>query len=163
MGSIQIFSLEFSGLKFACARDFTGVYHFTVGDHAVSLVPDAARFLATGGENIRIRARVASQLHRDMKPGAAFRRTLQAVGGPTVHLEFGVVDASDGLYIEIGATRVALTDAQGQLLLAVLGQLGDDVSSVYRATAVPDDMRWGVAPGLRGPGLELPDWADDTK
>jgi hypothetical protein len=163
MGTISLFNLEFSGLKFACARDFIGAYHFKIGDHAVSLAPDAARFLAAGGEQIRIRAKVAWQLHRDMRPGAAFRRTLQAVDGSTVHLEFGIVDESDGLYIEIGTTRMALTDAQGELLLAVLGQLDQDISTLYRAraTAGPDEMRWGIAPGLRGwrwPWEQDPSW-----
>jgi hypothetical protein len=56
-----------------------------------------------------------------------------------------------------------LTDQQAQLLLAVLDRLGADVAAVHRASERPEDMGMGIAPKLRGPGLDLPDWADDTK
>jgi hypothetical protein len=34
MGTISIFALDFSGTRFACSRDFTGVYHL---EPAISL------------------------------------------------------------------------------------------------------------------------------
>jgi hypothetical protein len=163
MGTISIFSLEFSGLRFACSRDFTGAYSLQAGDFTVTMPPDGAGALAEGGGRIRMRAQVASQLRREMKAGATFRRDMLAVDGRTAHVELGVSDAGDSVYIEIGTARMALTDAQAAVLLAVLDQLGRDVTALYRATDGPDDMRMGVAPGLRGPGLDLPRWADDSQ
>jgi hypothetical protein len=163
MGTISIFDLEVSGLRFACARDFPGVYHLRAGDFVVTMTPETASALAFGGGRIRTRAQVASQLGREMNAGTVYRRDLLAIDGRVAHIEFGVTDGGAGLFLEVGTTRLALTDQQAELFLAVLDQLGRDVSAVYRATAVPEDMGFGIAPGLRGPGLELPDWADDTK
>jgi hypothetical protein len=147
MGTISIFSLEFSGVKFACARDFTGGYRLQAGDYVVSMTPDGARALADGGATIRTKAEVAKYFDRGLKPGATYRRDLGAIDGRIAHIEIGVVDSGDGLYIEIGTGRMALTDQQGTLLLAVLDMLGRDVSSIYRATAGPDLT---IAQGLRG-------------
>jgi hypothetical protein len=156
MGTISVFDLNFSGLRFAISRDFTGVYHLKAGDYTVTMTPDGARALADGGATIRTKAEVAKYFDRGLKPGATYRRDLGAIDGRIAHIEIGVVDSGDGLYIEIGTGRMALTDQQGTLLLAVLDQLGRDVTTIYRATAVPDDMRMGVAPGLRG--WRCPEW-----
>jgi hypothetical protein len=163
MGHIQIFALEFSGTRFACSRDFTGAYRLEAGDFVVTLTPDGAGALAEGGGRIRLRAQVASRFGREMKAGPTYPRDSLSIDGRTVHVEFGVVDSGDAVFLEIGTARMTLTDQQAQLLLAELDQLGRDVSAVYRATAVPEDMNFGIAPGLRGPGLELPDWVDDEK
>jgi hypothetical protein len=148
MGSIQIFALEFSGTRFACSRDFAGSYRLQAGDYTVTMAPDGAGALAEGGASIRTKAKVAAHFGREMKAGATFRRDLLAVDGRTVRIELGVSDSGDGLYIEIGTARITLIDQQAQLLLAVLDQLGADVSALYRATAGPEDTN--VARGLRG-------------
>jgi hypothetical protein len=140
--------LNFSGTLFACARSFDGAYRLQAGDFTVSMGPDGARALAEGGASIRTRAEVAKHFDRELKPGATFRRDLLAIDGRVAHIEIGVVDAGDGLYIEIGTGRMALTDQQATLLLAVLDQLGRDVSAVYRAPAGPLDLT--VVQGLRG-------------
>jgi hypothetical protein len=150
MGSIQIFSLDFSGTKFAVSRSFVGGYTLEAGDHVLSLTPAVADALAQGGARIRLKAQIAARSGREMKAGATFRRDLLAVDGRTVRIELGVSDAGDSVYLEIAAARMTLIDEQAQILLFSLDMLGRDVSAVYRATAVPDDMRMGVAPGLRG-------------
>jgi hypothetical protein len=148
MGSVQIFSLEFSGLKFACSRDFTGGYSLQAGDFVVPMTPDVAEALASAGAHIRLRAQVAAKLRREMKSGATFRRDLQVVDGRSVSISLGVTDGGDGLFLEVGTARMTLTDQQAQLLLAVLDQLGADVRTIYRATAGPPEL--SVAQGLRG-------------
>jgi hypothetical protein len=148
MGTISIFGLEFSGVKFACARSFDGAYRLQAGDYVVSMTPDAAHALAEGGARIRTKAQVAKYFDRALKPGATFRRDLLAVDGRVAHIEIGVTDAGDGLYIEVGAGRITLTDAQAATLLAVLGTLERDVAAIYRASAGPQDLT--VAQGLRG-------------
>ena len=92
-----------------------------------------------------------------MKAGATFRRDLRAVDGRVVHVEIGVSDAGDSVYLEIGTTRMTLTDGKSQLLLAVLDQLAADVATVASATAGPpvpdfgrrgrDARSWGAAVG----------------
>jgi hypothetical protein len=123
MGTISIFNLDFSGTPFACSRDFTGAYRLQVGDFVVALTPDAADALAQGGARIRLKARIASRFAREMRAGAAYKRDLRAVDGRTVHVEIGVSDSGDSIFLEIGTTRMTLTDVQAQLLLAVLDQL----------------------------------------
>jgi hypothetical protein len=149
MGTISIFSLDFSGIKFTAAREFTGGYTLRAGEHVLPMTPAVADALAQGGRSIRWRAQAAARSGREMKPGATFRRDLQAVDGNRVHVEIGVADSGDGIFLEIGTTRLALADGQAQMLLFVLDQLGRDVTSVSRAseTLVPD---FGVAAGLRG-------------
>jgi hypothetical protein len=112
------------------------------------MTPDAAAALAEGGARIRTKAEVASYFSREMKPGATFRRDLLAIDGRTVHVELGVTDGGDGLYIEVGAGRMTLTDQQAATLLAVLDTLGRDVSTLHRASAGPQELT--VAQGLRG-------------
>jgi hypothetical protein len=164
MGTISIFSLDFSGTRFACRRNFTGGYTLQAGDNILPMEPNVAEALAGGGARIRLRAQVAAHYGREMKAGATFRRDMLAVDGRVAHIEIGVSDVGDSVFLEIGTARMTLADQQAQLLLAVLDQLGRDVSALYRATAGPEDnMAWGIAPGLHGPGLGLPDWADDTK
>jgi hypothetical protein len=165
MGSVSIFSLEFSGTVFACSRDFTGGYRLQVGDYVVMMMPGEAATLARGGAHIRIRAQIASRFDREMKAGATYRRDVLAVDGRAARLEIGVSDGGDVVFGS-GGSRMTLTDTQAQLLLAVLDTLAADVSTIYRATApAHDDMRWGIAAGLRGPDpdLALPHWADDEK
>jgi hypothetical protein len=159
MGSVSIFSLDFSGTRLACSRDFTGGYHLEAGDFVVSMTLDAAAALAQGGAHIRLRAQVAAKLRREMKSGATFRRDLFAVDGRTVHIEIGVTDGGDGVFLEVGAGRMTLTDAQAQLLLAVLDQLGADVTTIRRASERPVP-NFGVAQGMREAlDRRLPPWA----
>jgi hypothetical protein len=160
MGSISIFALEFSGTRFACSRDFTGGYALRAGEHVLPMTPDVAAALAAGGARIRTKANVASHFRREMKAGATYRRDLLAVDGRPVHLELGVSDAGDSVYLEIGAARMALTDQQAQLLLFVLDALGADVNALHRASETPVP-NFGVAQGLRGfryPWEEDPSW-----
>jgi len=156
MSQIQIFALEFSGTRFACSRDFTGAYHLQAGGFALPMASDTARALAEGGGRIRLRAQVAAHFGRELKSGATFRRDLLAVDSRAVHVEIEVADAGNGIYIEIATARMTLTDQQAQLLLAVLDQLGADVTAVNRAAEVPQQLT--VAQGLRG---WLYDWDRD--
>jgi hypothetical protein len=158
--TISIFSLDFSGTRFACARDFTGGYTLQAGDFVVPMTPDAATALAAGGARIRTKAYVALHFRREMKAGPTFRRDLLAIDGRTVHVEIGVTDGGDGLFLGVGAGRMTLTDAQAQLLLAVLDQLGEDVSTLYRASAGQPVPNFGVAQGMREAlDRRLPPWA----
>jgi hypothetical protein len=155
MGTVSIFALEFSGVKFACSRDFTGGYTLLASDYTVSMTPARAGTLAGGGARIRALAEVAKFYGRGLKPGATFRRDLQAVDGRSVSISLGVTDGGDGLFLEIGSSRMTLTDQQAQLLLATLDQLGRDVSTLYRASERPVP-NFGVAPGLRGFPIRIP-------
>jgi hypothetical protein len=134
MGTISIFSLEFSGTPFAVSRNFSGGYTLRAGDYTVTLTPDGASAFAQGGARIRLRAKVAAHYGRELKPGATFRRDLQAVDGRVAHVEFGVTDAGD-VYLEVGSGRMALAGEQSQHLLFALDRLAADTTSVYRATA----------------------------
>ena len=158
MGSVSIFQLDFSGLKLACSRSFDGAYHLKAGDYTVTMTPDAASSLASAGGLIRIRAQVAVRTGREMRSGATFRRSMLAVDGRTANVEFGVAD--DGIYVEVGTTRMTLTDAQAQLLLFTLDRLAEDVTTISRASETPEP-NFGVAEGMRG--LGVPRWADDSK
>jgi hypothetical protein len=149
MGSVSIFALEFSGTRFACSRRFDGAYHLLAGDFVVSMTPDAAAALAQGGARIRTKANVASHFRREMKSGATYRRDLLAIDGRAAHIELGVTDGGDAVYLEIADARMTLTAQQAQLLLAVLDQLGADVTTLYRASERPVP-NFGVARGLRG-------------
>jgi hypothetical protein len=154
MGSISIFDLQFSGVKFAVSRDLVSGYRLEAGDFVVSMTPDTAAALAEGGARIRTKANVASHFRREMKAGATYRRDLLAVDGRTAHIELGVTDGGDGLFLEIGTGRMTLTDQQASLLLAVLGQLSADVSALYRASSGPQEL--SVAQGLRGFPIRIP-------
>jgi len=66
-----------------------------------------------------------------------------------VHVELGISDAGDSVYLEIGAARMALTDVQAQTLLLLLDRLGEDVAVIHRASEAPG-LDLGVAAGLRG-------------
>jgi hypothetical protein len=157
MGSIQIFALEYSGTKLACSRSFDGAYHLRAGDYTVPMTPQTAHALAEGGRRIRTKAQVASHFGREMKAGVVFRRDMLAVDGRTVHLEFGISDMGD-VFLEIAGARMTLTGEQAQLLLAVLDQLGADVSSISSASEQPIDIN--LTPGLRN---LPPRWTDDGK
>jgi hypothetical protein len=159
MGHIQIFNLGFSGTRFACSRSFAGGYSLRAGDHTLSLMPDVADALAQGGQFIRLRAQVAARSGREMKSCRTFARDLQAVDGRRMHLEIGISDAGD-VYLEIDAARLTLDGQQASLLLAVLDQLGRDVTTINRATERPGPD-FGVAQGLRGfayPWEDDPEW-----
>jgi hypothetical protein len=161
MGSISIFSsLNFSGTPFAISRSFDGVYILKAGDFVVTMTPDGARALAEGGARIRTKAEVAAYFRRELTAGRAFARDLLAVDGRTVHLSFGISDAGD-VYLEIGAGRMTLTDQQAALLLAVLDQLGADVSAISRASEGPAAPDFGVARGLRGFAIRIPGGDDE--
>jgi hypothetical protein len=149
MGSVSIFQLDFSGTKFAAARDFTGGYTLRAGEFTVPMTPTVADALAQGGRFIRWRAQAAARSGRELKAGATFRRDMLSVDGRTAHLELGVSDAGDSVYLEIGAARMALTDVQAQTLLLLLDRLAEDVASVGRASE-PPGLDLGVAAGLRG-------------
>jgi hypothetical protein len=103
MGSISIFDLQFSGVKFAVSRDLLSGYRLEAGDFVVSMTPDAAAALAEGGARVRLKAQIAAHFRREMKSGATFRRDMLAVDGRTVRIEIGVSDAGDSVYLEVGA------------------------------------------------------------
>jgi hypothetical protein len=159
MGSISIFDLQFSGVKFACSRDLLSGYRLEAGDFVVSMTPDAAAALAEGGARIRTKANVASHFRREMKPGRTFARDMLAVDGRVARIEIGVTDGGDAVYLEIADARMTLTDQQASLLLAVLDRLGRDVSALYRASE-PSGPDFGVAQGMREAlDRRLPPWA----
>jgi hypothetical protein len=147
MGTISIFSLDFSGTRLACSRSFDGAYHLTAGSHMVQMTPDVARALAGGGQYIRLRAQVADYFRREMKPGATYRRSMLSVDGHAVNLELGVTDGGDAVYVEINAARMTLAAEQAQLLLAVLDQLAADTAAIASATEQP--VQLNLTPGLR--------------
>jgi hypothetical protein len=155
MGSVGIFALDFSGTKFTVSRDLVNGYRLEAGEYAISLAPAVADALAAAGAHVRLKAQVAAKLRREMKSGRAFARDLLAVDGRMAHVELGVVDSGDGLFLEVGAGRMTLTDAQAQLLLFSLDQLGEDVSTLYRASERPVP-NFGVARGLRGFPIRIP-------
>jgi len=162
MGTISIFQLDFSGTRFACSRSFSGGYSLEAGGFVLSLTPTVADALAQGGRSIRWRAQAAARSGREMKPGATFRRDLLAVDGRRMHLEVGISDAGDSVYIEIGAARMTLTDQQAATLLALLDRLAEDVNSIQQAGGSARlEPNFGIAEGMRG--LGVPRWADDTK
>jgi hypothetical protein len=160
MGTISIFQLDFSGTRFACSRSFAGGYIMRAGEFTVPMTPAVAEALAQGGRFIRWRAQAAARSGREMKAGATFRRGLLSVDGRTAHLELGVSDAGDSVYLEIGAARMTLTDQQAQTLLLLLDRLGQDVNAVHRASE-PPGLDLTVAQGLRGwlwPWERDPSW-----
>jgi hypothetical protein len=165
MGSVSIFNLNFSGTVFACSRDFAGAYRLQIGDYVVTMTPGEAAALARGGTFIQIKMGIARRFDRDLRPGVAYRRDLLAVNGRVARLEIGVSD-SGYIYLGGGSERMALTDGQADMLLAVLNTLAADAGALYRAMApTHDGMQWGVAAGLReaDPDLALPRWADDDQ
>jgi hypothetical protein len=162
MGTISIFSLDFSGTVFACSRTFEGSYRLQVGDFVVTMTPDEAAALARGGTFIRIKAQIASRFDRDLRPGVTYRRDLLAVDGRTAHLALGVNDCGD-VFFGSGDARMTLTTQQAALLLAALNTLAADVSALYRATAGEPDG-WGVARGMREVlDARLPPWARESE
>jgi hypothetical protein len=159
MGSISIFNLQFSSVKFACSRDLVSGFRLQAGEYVMSLTLAVAEALAQGGARVRLKAQIAAHYGRELKPGATFRRDMLAVDGRTVHIELGVSDAGDSVYLEVGAGRMTLADQQASLLLAVLDRLGADVNALHRAseTSGPD---FGVAQGMRAAmDWRLPPWA----
>jgi hypothetical protein len=148
MGSIGIFALEIAGTRFACARDFGGGYRLQAAGFVFTMTPDAAGVLAAAGGRIRLRAKVAAKLGREMKAGAVFARSMLAVDGRTARIEIGIADSGD-VYLEIDAVRLALDGQQAQLLLAVLGQLDRDATTVRRASE-PPGLDLTVAQSMRG-------------
>lgn len=157
MGSVSIFQLDFSGTRFAAARDFTGGYTLRAGEHVLPMTPDVADALAQGGWLIRSRAQVAVRTGRELKAGRTFARNLLSVDGRSVHIELDVADDGGGIYVEIAGTRLTLTDQQAGVLLALLDQLGRDVNAVSRASE-PPGMDLTVAQSMRG---WLWDWERD--
>jgi hypothetical protein len=151
MGSVSIFSLDFSGTKFACSRTFVGGYMLQAGSYTLSMTAGTASALASAGERIRGRARIAAHYDREMRSGATFRRDMVSVDGRAVRIEFGVADDGGGIYIEVGITRMTLTDAQSQLLLFTLDRLGADVASISQAggSAQPHQLNL-IGPQTRG-------------
>jgi hypothetical protein len=149
MGTISIFSLDFSGTRFACSRSFVGGYGLRAGDHTLSLTPAGADALAQGGRLIRMRAQIAARSGKEMRSGATFRRDMRSVDGRVVGIEIGISDQGDSVYIEIAGTRLTLADQQAQLLLAVLDRLGEDVTTIQRASE-PPGLDLTVAQSMRG-------------
>jgi hypothetical protein len=159
MATVQIFSVQFGSLDFSCVRDMVqGLYILSSrGSRCVISLDDASR-LAGARVFLQWRGRVAVAKNQPMKAGPVFKRTW-----PSFTVEIGITSSGDTVYVQVGELRADLDDGQIAILTAVLDQLAADVSTLYRATAGADDMRWGIASGLRGPGLELPRWADDSK
>jgi hypothetical protein len=149
MGSVGIFALEIAGTRFACARDFGGGYRLQAGDFTFTMMPDAAGVLAAAGGRIQLRAKVAAKFGREMRAGAVFARNLLSTDGRTARVEIGIADSGD-VFLEIDTVRLTLDGQQAQVLLAVLGQLDRDVTTVQRAASEAQGPDLTVAQGLRG-------------
>jgi hypothetical protein len=151
MATVQIFSVRFGSLDLSCTRDMAqGLYILSSRDCRCAISPDDASRLAGALALLQWRGHVAVAKSRPMKAGPVFKRAW-----PSFTVELGINSFGDAVYLQVGDLRADLDEGQLAILLAVLGQLDADVTTVRRSrTAAPDDdMRYGVARGLRDAGL----------
>jgi hypothetical protein len=132
MGSVQIFTVALGPLTLACSRDFAGAYVLETGASRCAVSLDTASALASAGQCIRDRARIAVVTDKELKPGAVFQMDSNGL-----RVELGITDAGDGVYIEANSIRVTLDDVQSQDLLHGLGRLRADVDAVWATSAQP--------------------------
>jgi hypothetical protein len=161
IGRVEIFRIELADhasgarLTLAAGRELRGDFYIDFGEFLLPLFPEQASAFAFAV------LRLAWRRRHSTKPGAIWKRLVGDGVGAGFKVEFGLTDEGR-CYAEVGSTKIVCDDGQSGLLLAVLEHFRDDilaVNAVPRAGA--GDMQWGIAPGLRGPGL--PRWADDEK
>jgi hypothetical protein len=92
-----------------------------------------------------------------MKPGVLF-----SVQTPETLDTVGISDDGFSIYVEADDERIPLTEGELQMFLFALRQLRDDLASLRRVSNGGEPYQGNVVPGLRGPGLELPDFAIDA-
>jgi hypothetical protein len=163
MGRVQIFEVELidraSGARLVLAggRELGGPFYLNfVGDFVLQLFPEQVARLGRAVFLLNWRRRRATP-----KPGSVWRRNLGDGVNPGFRLELGLADGGR-VYLEAGSTKICCDEGQGDLLIAVLESFVADADALYAVSSPSPSMNFGVAQGLRGPGLELPDWADDT-
>jgi hypothetical protein len=122
-----------------------------------------ASFVAFAAKRVLSRLGLAAE-GRQFKLGPSFQKGLQVVDDaePMV-VEFGL--RKDGgendqprVYLRIGTVLIGCNDADGYRLIGALCRYeeADELGP-------PQPVQGNVVPSMRGPGLELPDWADDSK
>jgi hypothetical protein len=163
MGQVQIFKIELTDhasgahLTLAAGRELGGDFYIDFGEFLLPLFPEQASAFAMAVLRLVWRRRQAAP-----KPGAVWRRTVGDGVGPGFRVELGLTEEG-ALYVEAAGAKIVCDDGQGDVLLAVLERFRDDIIGVTMVPEGSADIGWGIAPGLRGPGLGFPDWADDTK
>jgi hypothetical protein len=164
MGRVQIFKIELTDhasgarLPLAAGRELDGDFYIDFGEFVLPLFPEQAAAFVRGVERLAWRRQRATP-----KPGSVWRRTVGDGVSAGFRVELGLTDEGRS-YVEAAGTKIVCDDGQGDLLLAVLQRFADDVNTVAANVSSASEMPdFGVAPGLRGLGLDLPDWADDTK
>jgi hypothetical protein len=162
MGKVQIFKIELrdqaSGacLTLAAGRELGGLFFLDFVDFVLQLLPEQVEGLSRAVFLLSWRRQRATP-----KVGAVWRRNLGDGVNAGFRLELGLTDEGQ-VYLEAGSTKICCDEAQGDLLIAVLERFVADADALYAATS-PQPSQLNLVPGLRGPGLELPDWADDSK
>jgi hypothetical protein len=162
MAKIQIFKIELTDhasgahLTLAAGRELEG-YHYLdfVGDFLLQLFPEQVAGLGRAVFLLNWRRQRTTR-----KVGAVWRRNLGDGVNAGFRLELGLTEEGR-VYLEAGSTKICCDEAQGDLLIAVLQNFVDDAATLH-AAASPQQPH-NLAPRLRVPGLELPDWADDSK
>jgi hypothetical protein len=162
MGQIQIFKIELvdhtSGarLSLAAGRELGGDFYIDLDEFGLPLFPEQAAAFALAVAQLAWRRQRAKP-----KPGSVWKRIVGDGVSAGFRVEFGLSDTRH-VYVEVGSTKIICDDGQSDLLLAVLERFAEDIASVQQQVGdrSPEPT---VAEGLRGPGLELPRWADDDQ
>jgi hypothetical protein len=160
MGRVQIFKIELTDqasgarLPLAGGRELDGDFYIDFGDFLLPLFPEQASAFARGVERLAWRRQRATP-----KPGPVWRRTVGDGVSAGFRVEVGLTDEGR-VYVEAAGTKIVCDDGQGDLVLAVLQRFAEDVASIQQGD---QSYQLDLTEGQRGPGLELPRWADDTK
>jgi hypothetical protein len=142
MTAISVFSIKLGRLLLTCQRDSVHSYVLISAGFRAPMSFSMAEALADAARRIRWRAHKA--VDGKMRPGPIFGLQL-----PDTKVTIGVTDDGRDIYCEVGDEHARLNGDELSAFMFALDQLGRDVSALYRATAAPDDMRWGIAAGLR--------------
>jgi hypothetical protein len=164
MGRIEIFRLELtddaSGAQMTLAggRELSGEHYLSFDEFVLQLIPQEALAFAVGVLRLTMRKRQVKPKH-----GPVWCRQCGDGIGPAFRVELGLTDEAL-VYVEASGTKICCGAGQGDVLQAVLSNLREDILMVNMTPpGSHDDMRWGIAAGLRDPDLALPKWADDSK
>jgi hypothetical protein len=162
MGRVQIFKIELTDhasgthLTLAAGRELDGYFYLDFVDFVLQLLPEQVAGLGRAVFMLSWRRQRQSP-----KVGAIWRRNLGDGVNAGFRLELGLTEEGR-VYLEAGSTKICCDEGQGDLLISVLERFVADADALY-AAASPQPSQLNLVPGLRGPGLELPDWADDSK